>query len=141
MPFLLRHLLAITPAVTVQSMYESSLPRVSHLTPLCEGAKRAVTTLFNVLNRRFQRFFNRVQQRVWRQRSKLTSRKPKIATETVALIQTMACDNRLWGAERIRGGLLKLGIRVSKRTIQKYMRQPRARPSSQTWSAFLHNQG
>jgi transposase InsO family protein len=50
----------------------------------------------------------------------------------------MARDNRLWGAERIQGELLKLGIHVSKRTIQKYMRKPRARPSSQTWSTFLH---
>jgi transposase InsO family protein len=52
----------------------------------------------------------------------------------------MARDNRLWGAERIRGELLKLGIRVSKRTIQKYMRQARpARPAGQTWRTFLHN--
>ena len=55
----------------------------------------------------------------WRHRSKATSRKPKIAAETVVLIKTMALNNRLWGAERIRGELLKLGIRVSKRTIQK----------------------
>jgi transposase InsO family protein len=76
---------------------------------------------------------------VWRQRSKAASRKPRVAAETIQLIQTMARDNRLWGAERIRGELLKLGMHVSKRTIQKYMRQPRARPSSQTWSTFLHN--
>ena len=38
----------------------------------------------------------------------------------------MAANNRLWGAERIRGELLKLDIRVSKRTIQKYMKQVRA---------------
>ena len=53
----------------------------------------------------------------------------------------MATDNALWGAERIRGELLKLGIRVSKRTMQKYMR--RARPSGsrgQTWRTFLSNQ-
>ncbi len=37
----------------------------------------------------------------------------------------MAVNNRLCGAERIRGELLKLSIRVSKRTIQKYMRQVR----------------
>ena len=55
----------------------------------------------------------------WRHRSKATSRNPRIAAETVALIETMACDHRLWGAERIRGELLKLGIRVSKHTIQK----------------------
>jgi putative transposase len=75
----------------------------------------------------------------WRQRSKPTSTRPKIPAETVALIQTMACDNRLWGAERIRGELLKLGIHVSKRTIQKYLRQLRPRPSAQTWGTFLHN--
>jgi putative transposase len=51
----------------------------------------------------------------------------------------MAQNNRLWGAERIRGELLKLGIRASKRTIQKYVRQERMNPSSQTWSTFLHD--
>ena len=52
----------------------------------------------------------------------------------------MARDNRLWGAERIRGELLKLGIRVCKRTIQKYMRTVRSqRPPGQTWATFLHN--
>jgi putative transposase len=76
----------------------------------------------------------------WKHRSKPSvNKQPKIAPETVALIQTMARDNRLWGAERIRGELLKLGIHVSKRTIQKYMRKPRARPTSQTWKTFLHN--
>src|SRR5207247_10681575 len=59
--------------------------------------------------------------------------------ETISLIKEMARDNRLWGAERIRGELLKLGIRVCKRTIQKYMRQVRtSRPRGQTWSTFLH---
>ena len=52
----------------------------------------------------------------------------------------MAVENLLWGAERIRGELLKLGISVSKRTVQKYMH--RARPpqkQSQSWATFLHN--
>jgi putative transposase len=46
----------------------------------------------------------------------------------------MAARGRLWGAERIRGELLKLGIKVSKRTIQKYMRGVRSRgaPSSRS---------
>jgi transposase InsO family protein len=53
----------------------------------------------------------------------------------VALIKEMAEQNRLWGAERIRGELLKLGIRVSKRTIQKYMRQVhKTRPPGQSWA-------
>jgi transposase InsO family protein len=50
----------------------------------------------------------------------------------------MTAANRLWGAERIRGELLKLGIRVAKTTIQRYMRQARPRPrSGQTWATFL----
>jgi transposase InsO family protein len=54
----------------------------------------------------------------------------------------MAKDNRLWGAERIRGELLKLGIAVSKRTIQKYMQAPRSRnPHGQSWATFLKNHG
>ena len=53
----------------------------------------------------------------------------------------MAQENRLWGAERIRGELLKLGIRVCKRTIQKYLRRTRKSSSpSQTWATFLQNQ-
>jgi len=66
--------------------------------------------------------------------------KPKIAAETVALIKEMARENRLWGAERIRGELLKLGIRVCKRTIQKYMRHARIpRQRGQNWGTFLQN--
>ena len=77
---------------------------------------------------------------VWKCRSKTTSHTPKIAAETVALIKEMAGTNRLWGAERIRGELLKLGIHVGKRTIQKYMRSVRTRrPGGQKWATFLHN--
>jgi putative transposase len=52
----------------------------------------------------------------------------------------MATKNRLWGAERIRGELLKLDIHVCKRTIQKYMRPVRPpQPRGQNWATFLHN--
>jgi putative transposase len=75
----------------------------------------------------------------WKYGSKAISATPKISAETVALIKEMARDNRLWGAERIRGELLKLGLHVCKRTIQKYMRAVRTtRPRGQTWSTFLH---
>jgi putative transposase len=74
----------------------------------------------------------------WKYTSKAPARQPKIAAETIALIKDMAENNRLWGAERIRGELLKLSIHVCKRTIQKYMRQARRpRPRGQTWSTFL----
>jgi putative transposase len=76
----------------------------------------------------------------WKHKSKTHSHKPKVAAETIALIKEMATKNRLWGAERIRGELLKLGIHVCKRTIQKYMRQVRTpQPRGQKWSTFLRN--
>lgn len=74
----------------------------------------------------------------WKRRSKASSHKPKVAAETIALIREIARENPLWGAERIRGELLKLGIRVCKRTIQKYMRTVRThQPGGQTWATFL----
>jgi transposase InsO family protein len=76
----------------------------------------------------------------WKCKSKAPVRKPKVGEETIALIRQMAKDNRLWGAERIRGELLKLGLHVCKRTIQKYMRGVRRRqPRGQKWATFLRN--
>jgi putative transposase len=68
-------------------------------------------------------------------------REPRVAPHVVALIHRMACDNRLWGAERIRGELLKLGIRVAKRTVQRYTRggRPTGPRGGQSWRAFLRN--
>jgi hypothetical protein len=54
------------------------------------------------------------------------------------LIREMSLANRLWGAPRIHGELLKLGIEVAQSTVAKYMvRSGRGR--SQTWKTFLHN--
>jgi putative transposase len=78
-------------------------------------------------------------RRYWRRKSMPEKRDPRISTETIELIQQMASENRLWGAERIRGELLKLGVKVSKRTIEKYMLKERQNRSGQTWSTFLKN--
>jgi putative transposase len=76
----------------------------------------------------------------WRRKSASRSRPSPLATDTIELITQMARDNPLWGAERIRGELLKLGIRVSKRTVQKYLRQAvPPRPTGQAWGTFLRN--
>jgi len=65
-----------------------------------------------------------------------------VSPETAALIRRMARENRPWGAERIRGELHKPGIRVGKRTVQRYMRRARPpRPAGQTWATFLRNHG
>jgi transposase InsO family protein len=50
----------------------------------------------------------------------------------------MSLANRLWGAPRIHGELLKLGIEVAQSTVSKYMARS-GRGRSQTWKAFLHN--
>jgi transposase InsO family protein len=78
----------------------------------------------------------------WRGKSRSSGpREPRLAPEVVALIQRMAIENRLWGAERIRGELLKLGIRIAKRTVQRYMRStgPGAPRPGQRGETFLRN--
>jgi hypothetical protein len=76
----------------------------------------------------------------WRRRSRPGCFERRVAAETVSLIREMATKNRLWGAERIRGELLKVGIKISKRTVQKYMRSARGRRSGgQTWATFVKN--
>ncbi len=97
-------------------------------------------TLFLVQPETLLRWHREAFRLFWRCRSKAISHKPRVAAETITLIREMATKNRLWGAERIRGELLKLGIHVCKRTIQKYMRQVRAhQPGGQKWATFLRN--
>jgi putative transposase len=78
-------------------------------------------------------------RRYWRCKSKNKKRKPRIAQETIDLVRKMAKENRLWGAERIRGELLELGIKISKRTVRKYIPKKVRRTSGQTWATFLKN--
>ncbi len=78
----------------------------------------------------------------WRARSRGASQRPQVSAETVAAIRRLAAENRLWGAERIRGELLKLGIRVGKRTVQRHMRTarpPKPQGGGQTWATFFRN--
>ena len=77
---------------------------------------------------------------VWRVRSVTARKRPQAAPGTVVLIKRMAAENRLWGAERIRGKLLKLGIRVGKRTVQRHMRSerpPQPRRRGHTWATVV----
>jgi putative transposase len=71
--------------------------------------------------------------------------RPRIPVELQALIRQMACDNLTWGQRRIANELwLKLGLRVSPRTVRKYMprhldRAPGQHVPSQRWRTFLRN--
>jgi len=86
------------------------------------------------------RWHSRLFKLIWRRKSKPKSQPARLSQKAIDLIQTMAKDN-LWGSERIRGELLELDIKVSKRTIQKYRCQtPKpGEPSGQAWSTFLSN--
>ncbi|MGC2305768.1 integrase core domain-containing protein [Candidatus Binatus sp.] len=72
----------------------------------------------------------------WRWRSR--SGRPSIDREIRDLIRQMSSANPLWGAPRIHGELLKLGIEVSQATVAKYMVRRRGTPS-QNWRTFLRN--
>ena len=76
-------------------------------------------------------------RRYWTWRSRPKGGRPAIAPEVRKLIKQMANAN-LWGAPRIHGELLKLGIQISEATVSKYLPR-RRRPPSQTWRSFLEN--
>ena len=78
-------------------------------------------------------------RRRWTQRSTPTRPgRPSTAAAIRTLVDQMGEANPLWGAPRIHGELLKLGIAVSERTVSRLLRRQR-RPPSQTWRTFLTN--
>ena len=74
----------------------------------------------------------------WRWKSKNRARRPKINRDLRDLIQRMSRENPLWGAPRIHGELLRLGIDVAQSTVSKYMIRG-CKPPSQSWKTFLRN--
>ena len=66
------------------------------------------------------------------------SGKAKRAGRNSRLDSELSQANPLWGAPRIHGELLKLGIAVAQSTVAKYLSRPR-KPPSQTWRTFLTN--
>ena len=64
--------------------------------------------------------------------------RPSVPDEIRDLIRMMSRNNPRWGAPRIHGELLKLGIEVTEPTVAKYMVRSR-KPPSQSWRTFIHN--
>ena len=88
-------------------------------------------TVLRWQRRRFCEYWTRLSGRASRGR-------PQVHPEIKALILRMAAATPLWGAPRIHGELLKLGINVAERTVSRLM--PKRRPwPSQTWRTFLVN--
>jgi Integrase core domain len=74
----------------------------------------------------------------WRWRSRSLGGRPRISKELRDLIRRMSFENPLWGAPKIHGELLKLGIDVAQSTVSIYMVPRQDRPL-QTWKTFLRN--
>jgi transposase InsO family protein len=74
----------------------------------------------------------------WRWKSRPSGGRPGTPADVRRLIREMSIANQLWGAPRIHGELLKLGIDVGQTTVAKYMPK-RRRPPSQGWKTFLRN--
>src|SRR5215216_1921147 len=73
----------------------------------------------------------------WKSRSRSGGR-PAVSAEIRQLIGEMSIANPLWGAPRIHGELLKLGIDIGQTSVAKYMVRKK-RPPSQGWKTFLRN--
>ena len=74
----------------------------------------------------------------WRWRLRSRGGRPKVPLEIRQLIRAMSLANPLWGAPRIHGELLKLGIEIGQTSVAKYMARYR-KPPSQGWKTFLRN--
>src|SRR5437016_3261621 len=74
----------------------------------------------------------------WRWKSHSPGGRPRISKEVRDLLRRMGFENPLWGAPRIHGELLKLGIDVAQSTVSIYMVPRQDRPL-QTWKTFLRN--
>ena len=74
----------------------------------------------------------------WTWKSRCRSGRPTVPADVRSLILTLSRANPLWGAPRIHGELMKLGIEVSQSSVAKYLVR-RQQPPSQTWRTFLGN--
>jgi transposase InsO family protein len=78
-------------------------------------------------------------RRFWTWRSRRPPGRPPVDRRTRGLVRQVALANPLWGAPRIHGELLKLGIEISERQVSRLMPRAPRKPPSQTWRTFLTN--
>jgi len=91
----------------------------------------APATVLRWQRRRFRRHWATLSGRA-------AAGRPPVDAALRALVRRMAGANPLWGAPRIHGELLKLGIDVAERTVSRLLPKRRS-PPSQTWRTFLTN--
>jgi len=88
-------------------------------------------TVLRWQRRRFRQYWTQLSGRP-------AAGRPPVTAEIKTLVRRMAAANPLWGAPRIHGELLKLGLDVAERTVSRLLPKRRS-PPSQTWRTFLTN--
>jgi putative transposase len=127
---LLRHQLIILRRQLKRPVYRKSDRFL--LVVLARMVRTWKQALFLVQPETLLRWHRELFRLFWRRKSKAHTRKPKLSSETINLIKEMATNNRLWGAERIRGELLKLDIRRSQTDHPKVYEADSAKTSPWT---------
>jgi transposase InsO family protein len=134
---LLRHQLNILRRKAPRRIRLTNADRLAFiwLYRLCPAAADAVTT---IRPETLLRWHRRGFRAFWRWKSRPRGGRPAIPGEIGDLIREMSRANSLWGAPRIHGELLKLGIEIAESTVAKYMIKRPRRPG-QSWRTFLRN--
>jgi hypothetical protein len=105
---------------------------------------KGLWTSFMVRPDTLLRWHRELVRRKWTHRKKRRAGRPPLERTTADLILRLARENPRWGYQRIRGELLKLGVRVSATTIRKVMLRhgldPAPRRGGPTWAEFLRSQ-
>src|SRR5437588_4976863 len=123
----------ITPSSTKDDHQDTSSEWFSSARKFCVAAAQCTFAMQLILARPKLRF-----RLYWTWKSRHLEGRPSAFDEVRNLIRQMSLANPRWGALRVHGELLKLGIPVSQATVAKYMVRQR-KPPSQTWRAFLNN--
>ena len=133
----LRHQLNVLRRKSPKRVALSSIDRLL-LVGLYRLAPRVLDALKIIRPETLMRWHRAGFRAYWRWKSRPRGGRPKTAADIRRLIREMSVANPLWGAPRIHGELLKLGIDVGQTTVAKYMAR-RRRPPSQGWKTFLRN--
>jgi transposase InsO family protein len=134
---ILRHQLNVLRRQAPRRVRLSSTDRLAFvwLYRLCPAVADAVTIVRPDTLIRWHRWGFKT---FWRWKSRSRGGRPAIPKEVRQLIREMSRANWLWGAPRIHGELLKLGIEIAQSTVAKYMIKRPGRPG-RSWATFLHN--
>jgi transposase InsO family protein len=105
---------------------------------LCRRCPRILDAITIVRPETVVRWHRKGFAAYWRWKSRSPGGRPQIGKDVRDLIRRMSFENPLWGATKIHGELLKLGIEVAQSTVSIYM-VPRPDRPLQSWKTFVRN--